>query len=100
VLQFANQRPVTNARPSRRIAGFHCEVRDESSCLPPLRGPSAFFRRALNAPGNPVPRVLKVDKYPAYPAAVGALKAEGFLPRRVQLRRCHLGANLAPPTNS
>jgi len=29
-----------------------------------------------------------VDKNPAYPAAVDALRAEGFLPRRVQLRQC------------
>ena len=47
-----------------------------------------FFRRALSAAGNPVPRVINVDKNPAYPAAVEALKAEGVLPRRVQLRQC------------
>jgi transposase, IS6 family len=51
-------------------------------------GAKRFFRRALSAPGNPVPRVINVDKNPAYPAAVEALKAEGFLPRRVQLRQC------------
>ncbi len=33
-------------------------------------------------------RVLNVDKNPAYPAAVRALKAEGTLPRRVRLRQC------------
>jgi transposase, IS6 family len=32
--------------------------------------------------------VINVDKNPAYPAAVEALKAEGFLPRRVRLRQC------------
>jgi IS6 family transposase len=47
-----------------------------------------FFRKALSAPGNPVPRVINVDKNPAYPAAVEALKAEGTLPRRVRLRQC------------
>ena len=51
-------------------------------------GAKRFFRRALSAPGNPVPRVINVDKNPAYPAAVEALKAEGYLPRRVQLRQC------------
>src|SRR4051812_3218237 len=51
-------------------------------------GAGRFFRRALNAPGNPVPRVINVDKNPAYPAAVEALKAEGYLPRRVRLRQC------------
>ena len=33
-------------------------------------------------------RVLNVDKNPAYPAAVRALKAEGMLRRRVRLRQC------------
>ena len=47
-----------------------------------------FFRKALSAPGNPVPRVLNVDKNPAFPPAVEALKAEGILPRRVLLRQC------------
>ena len=47
-----------------------------------------FFRKAFIAEGNPVPRVLNVDKNPAYPAAVRALKAEGTLPRRVRLRQC------------
>jgi len=47
-----------------------------------------FLRKALTAPGNPVPRVLNVDKNPAYPAAVEGLKAEGVLPRRVRLRQC------------
>lgn len=35
-----------------------------------------------------MPRVMNVDKSPAYPAAVEALKAEGSVPRRVVLRRC------------
>jgi transposase, IS6 family len=47
-----------------------------------------FFRKALRSPGNPVPRVINVDKNPAYPAAVEALKAEGTLPGRVRLRQC------------
>jgi transposase-like protein len=38
-----------------------------------------FFRMALNAPGNAQPRVINVDKNPAYPAAVEALKAQGTL---------------------
>src|SRR5262249_44725283 len=29
-----------------------------------------FFRKALSSPGNPVPRVINVDKNPAYPAVV------------------------------
>src|SRR3954454_18025229 len=51
-------------------------------------GAKRFFRKALSSLGNPVPRVINVDKNPAYPAAVEALKAEGVLPRRVQLRQC------------
>jgi transposase, IS6 family len=35
-----------------------------------------------------MPRVMNVEKNPAYPAAVEALKAEGVLPRRVALRQC------------
>ena len=51
-------------------------------------GAKRFFRRALSALGNPVPGVINVDKNPAYPAAVEALKAEQVLPRRVRLRQC------------
>ena len=47
-----------------------------------------FFRKALRSPGNPMPRVINVDKNPAYPAAVEALKEEGVSPRRVRLRQC------------
>jgi hypothetical protein len=50
-------------------------------------GARRFLRRALSAAANPVPRVINVDKNPAYPAAVEALKAEGILSRRVQLRQ-------------
>jgi transposase, IS6 family len=32
--------------------------------------------------------VLNVDRNPAYPVAVEALKAEGSIPRRVALRQC------------
>jgi transposase-like protein len=45
-----------------------------------------FFRKALSTPGNPQPRVINVDKNPAYPAAIDALKAEGTLRRRCRLR--------------
>jgi len=47
-----------------------------------------FFCKPLSSPGNPVPRVINVDKNPAFPPAVEALKAEGILPRRVRLRQC------------
>jgi len=35
-----------------------------------------------------MPRVITVDKNPAYPAAIHALQHEGVLPRRVRLRQC------------
>jgi IS6 family transposase len=43
---------------------------------------------AIEASGNPMPRVINVDKNPAYPVALEALKADGIIPRRVTLRRC------------
>src|SRR5919199_831930 len=53
-----------------------------------------FFRQVFSTEGNPMARVLNVDKNPAYPAAVRALKAEGTLPRRVRLRQCRYLKNV------
>jgi IS6 family transposase len=39
-----------------------------------------FLRKAIDASGDGMPRVMNVDKNPAYPAAVEALKAEGAIP--------------------
>src|SRR6201981_795847 len=47
-----------------------------------------FLRRAIEASGNATPQVVNVDKNPAYPAAMEALKIEGAVPRRVALRQC------------
>src|ERR1700738_3674303 len=47
-----------------------------------------FLRRAIDASGNPMPRVINVDKNPTYPAAVEALKADGTIHSRVVLRQC------------
>lgn len=47
-----------------------------------------FFHRALTSVGNVQPRVINVDKNPAYPAAFKELKAEGMLSRRCRLRQC------------
>jgi IS6 family transposase len=47
-----------------------------------------FFRKVLSAEGNPMARVLNVDKNPAYAAAIRELKTEGALPHRVCLRQC------------
>lgn len=53
-----------------------------------------FFRKAFEAPGNPVPRVINVDKNAAYPVAVKELKAEGTLSRRCRLRQCRYLNNI------
>src|SRR5271170_1612490 len=47
-----------------------------------------FFEKVFSSSSNAMPRVINVDKNPAYPAAVEALKAEGILPRRVRRRQC------------
>src|SRR5215470_19226944 len=47
-----------------------------------------FLRRAIEASGNAMPRVMNVDKNPAYPAAMEALKSESAVPQRVALRQC------------
>jgi IS6 family transposase len=40
-----------------------------------------------------MPRVLNVDKNPAYPAVVEALKADSTIFRRVALRQCKFRIN-------
>jgi transposase-like protein len=45
-----------------------------------------FLRNAIEASGNAIPRVTNVDRNPAYPAAVEALKADGVIP--CGFRRC------------
>jgi transposase-like protein len=56
-----------------------------------------FFRKVFSAEGNPMARVLNVDKNPAYPAAIRELKTEGTLPRRVRLRQCRYLNNMVEP---
>src|SRR5438309_12073917 len=51
-------------------------------------GAKRFFRKVLSSSANPIPRVINVDKNPAYPAAISSLKREAVLPRRVRLRPC------------
>jgi transposase-like protein len=47
-----------------------------------------FFQKVFRSACNPIPRVINVDKNPAYPAAIRRLKRDGLLPRRVRLRQC------------
>ena len=53
-----------------------------------------FFRKTFQSPGNPLPRVINVDKNPSYPAAIKELKAEGTLPKRCRLRQCRYLNNI------
>ena len=41
-------------------------------------GAKRFFRKVFQTAGNPSPRVINVDKNPAYPLAIEELKAEGW----------------------
>lgn len=47
-----------------------------------------FFRKAFQTRANSAPRVINVDKNPAYPLAVEDLNTEGKLARRCKLRQC------------
>jgi transposase, IS6 family len=51
-------------------------------------GAKRFFHKVFSSPANPIPRVINVDKNPAYPAVIHALKREAVLPQRVYLRQC------------
>lgn len=42
-----------------------------------------FFKKALSSKHNQVPRVITVDKNPAYPPAIDKLKNDKILPRNV-----------------
>ena len=50
------------------------------------RAAKRFLARALEASHTTTPRVINVDRKPAYPKAVDELKAEGQLPQGCQLR--------------
>src|SRR5678815_388135 len=53
-----------------------------------------FFRKACQSPGNPSPRVINVDKNPAYPAAIRELKTEGTLSKQCRTRQCRYLNNI------
>ena len=52
------------------------------------RAAKRFFRRMLKDAPDQSPRVINVDKNPAYPLAVEELKAEDVLQAECQLRQC------------
>jgi transposase, IS6 family len=41
-------------------------------------GAKRFFHKVFSSPSNPIPRVINVDKNPAYPAAINALKGKPY----------------------
>jgi transposase-like protein len=46
-----------------------------------------FFKKALNSNHNQIPRVITVDKNPAYPPAIDKLKNEKNLFKNVEIRQ-------------
>jgi IS6 family transposase len=57
-------------------------------------GAKRFFCKVFQTAGNPPPRVINVDKNPAYPLAIEELRAEGMLSKRVRLRQCRYLNNM------
>jgi IS6 family transposase len=65
--------------------------------LSPTRNAQAakrFFSKALAAPPVSTPRVITVDKNPAYPKAFKELKAEELMPTSCELRQSKFLNNL------
>ena len=46
-----------------------------------------FFKKALSSNHNQIPRVVTVDKNPAYPSSINELKNDKILPRNVGTRQ-------------
>ena len=46
-----------------------------------------FFKKALSSSHNQIPRVITVDKNPAYPPAINELKNDRILPKNVGIRQ-------------
>ena len=46
-----------------------------------------FFNKALSSDHNQIPRVITVDKNPAYPPAIDELKNDKILPKNVGIRQ-------------
>ena len=46
-----------------------------------------FFKKALSSNQNQIPKVITVDKNPAYPSAIDKLKNDKILPKNVGIRQ-------------
>ena len=51
------------------------------------KGAKRFLKKALSSNHNQIPKVIAVDKNPAYPPAVNELKNDKILPKNVNLRQ-------------
>ncbi len=61
------------------------------------RAEERFFRKTLKASHNQSPRVINVDKNPAYPPALDELKADPPLTETTELRPSRVGRGIAAP---
>ena len=52
-----------------------------------LKAAKRFFKKALSSNHNQIPRVITVDKNPAYPPAINELKNDEILPKNVGIRQ-------------
>ncbi|GMA66068.1 IS6 family transposase [Alicyclobacillus fastidiosus] len=52
-----------------------------------VKAAKRFFRKALSSPHNQTPRVITVDKNPAYPPALQQLKDETEIPQETSIRQ-------------
>ena len=58
-----------------------------------------FLKKALSSNHNQIPRVITVDKNPAYPIAIHELKNEKKLSKRVKIRQVKYLNNIVEQDN-
>ena len=58
-----------------------------------------FFKKALSSNHNQIPRVITVDKNPAYPPAINKLKNDKILPRNIGIRQIKYLNNIIEQDN-
>jgi len=52
-----------------------------------LKAANRFFKKALSSNHNQIPRLITVDKNPAYPSAIDELKNDKILPKSIGIRQ-------------
>ena len=60
---------------------FHVKFKTKSKAA------KRFFKKALSSNHNQIPRVITVDKNPAYPSAIDKLKNDKILYKNVEIRQ-------------